>query len=407
MVVEPWIGSMWISSRYNFDPEVRAGLSLPGRVQLYDVTLRDGEQMPGVVFRREDKVRIAQVLDEIGVHRLEAGMPAVSDEDFEAAREIAHLGLEAKTVAFCRARKSDVDLALKCDVWGALIEVPSSDTLIHHGFQWSRERIMAAALEATGYAKEHGLHVTFFPYDTTRADPEYLRTLVTRVVNESKVDAIACVDTFGCASPQAIAQLVKKVRGWVNVPIEIHCHNDMGLATANALAAVTAGAEVVHTNLCGIGERAGGAATEEVAVALKILYGVDLNLRYEHFYKAGQIIQEATGFKLWPGKPVVGENAFGYEAGIPVMFLKNMKPINALKEAYSYLPEFVGNKIVVAYGKKSGGNSVEWRLDELGLKATEEQTQRILKRIKEKSITLKRALKENEVDQIIREEMER
>ncbi|MEM3382368.1 MAG: hypothetical protein QXQ11_09465, partial [Candidatus Bathyarchaeia archaeon] len=229
MVVEPWIGSMWISSRWNFDPDVRAQMNLPRQVQLYDVTLRDGEQMPGIVFRREDKVKIAKVLDEIGVHRLEAGMPAVSDEDFEAAKEIAHLGLEAKPVAFCRARRGDIDLALKCDVWGALIEVPSSDTLIQHGFQWSREKIMDAALDATSYAKDHGLHVTFFPYDTTRADPEYLKTLVTRVVKESKVDAIACVDTFGCASPQAIAQLVRKVKGWVDVPVEIHCHNDMGL----------------------------------------------------------------------------------------------------------------------------------------------------------------------------------
>jgi len=402
MVAKPWLGPNWVASRHNFDPRVRKQLKLPKKVQLYDVSLRDGEQMPGVVFRREDKVKIAQALDEIGVHKIEAGMPAVSKEDFEAAREIAHLGLNAKAVAFCRARKEDVDLALKCDAWGALIEVPSSDALIQDAFRWTRERIMNSALEATSYAKEHGLNVTFFPYDTTRADPVFVRRLMTTMAKKAKVDAVVCVDTFGCAAPPAIAQLVRTVKSWVKLPVEIHCHDDLGLATANALAAVAAGAEVVHTNLCGIGERAGGAATEEVAVALRILYGIDMGLNYDKLYKAGQILQETTGLKLWPGKAVVGENAFGYEAGIPLMFLRNMKPLNSLRGAFSYLPEFVGNKIVVLYGKKSGANSVEWRLDELGMKASEEQIQAILKQVKDTGIQKKRALTEQEVDQIIR-----
>jgi len=403
MSEKPWIGPKWISSRYNFDKEVLTQMNLPKKVEIYDVTCRDGEQMPGVVFRKEDKVRIAQALDEVGIQRIEAGMPAVSLEDFEAVKEIAHLGLKAKISIFCRARKDDVDIALKCDVWGVLIEVPSSDALIEKGFEWNRERVVEMAVEATSYAKEHGLHVSFFPYDTTRADTEFERKLMTTVAEQSHIDAITVVDTFGCAVPQGFAHLVKLVKSWVKIPVEVHCHNELGLATANTLAGVTAGAEVVHTTVNGIGERSGGAPTEEVAVGLRLLYGIDPGFRYERFFKLSKLVQEITGVKVVPNKPVVGDNAFSYEAGIPVMFCKRLKEINYLQAGLGYLPEFVGNKFIIAFGKKSGRHGVKWRLEEMGREATDEQIESMLTKIKEKSITSRRALTEEEFEETVRD----
>ena len=391
-----WVNKDWVTSASNFSPEVLKQMKFPKNLQIYDVTCRDGEQRPGVVFRKDDKVKIAKKLDEVGVQRIEAGLPAVSDEDFEAVKEIAHLGLSTKVYAFSRARKDDVDLALKCGVSCILIEAPSSDDLIRTGFGWQREKILNMAVEATGYAKAHGLKTTFFAVDSTRADPKFLRKLYTTVVKESKVDGLAVVDTFGVASPQGFASLVRSVRSWVDVPLEVHCHNDFGLGTANAIAGLGAGASVAHTNVNGIGERAGGASTEEVAIALKVLYGRDLGLRYEKFLELSKLVEEISGVAVSPQKPVVGETAFGYEAGIAVMFSYRYKHAGMLKYAVPYNPAVVGNKFSVAVGKKSGAFSMRWRLEELGYKATDEQIEAILARVKQLAIKKRWALTDDE-----------
>jgi len=400
---QPWINDKWIVSQHNYAEDVVSQFSIPSEVKIYDVTLRDGEQHPGVVLTKEDKVKIAQKLDEVGIHKLEAGMPAVSKEDFNAVKAIASLGLKAKPIAFCRARKDDIDTALKADVEGVLIEFPSSDILLNKGFNWDREKVLDKGIEAISYAKEHGLHVTFFPYDTTRADVDFLKRIITTITEQTKPDGVAVVDTFGVASPQAFAYLVRLVKSWVNIPIECHCHNDMGLATANALAAVTAGAEVVQTNINGIGERSGGAATEEVAVALRILYGVDMGLNYSKLCELSQLVQQVSGVKVAENKPVVGQNSFCYEAGIAVMFCHRFAKENFLQGGLPYLPEFVGNKFRLVLGKKSGRHSIEWKLEEMGLNVSEEKIDEILQKVKDKSISLKRAITDQELRDIIKD----
>jgi isopropylmalate/homocitrate/citramalate synthase len=393
---KPWIGPKWASSPLNFKPSVLKQFSFPKRIELYDVTCRDGEQRPGVVFWKEDKIAIAKKLDEIGIQRIEAGMPAVSDDDFNAVREIAHSGLNAKVCAFSRARKEDIDLALKCDVWGVLIETPSSDELITKGFGWTRQKMLDMATETTAYAKDHGLHTTYFAIDSTRANPAFLKKMYTAVVKKSHVDSVVVVDTFGIISPQGMGEMIRNVRKWVRVPLEVHCHNDFSLGTANAIAALAAGASVAHTNVNGLGERAGGASTEEVAVALRILYGKDLGFKYEKFYELSKLVQEASGVPVSPQKPVVGETAFGYEAGIAVMFCHNFKKANASEYGLSYMPEFVGNKFYVAIGKKSGAHSIRWRLEDLGIKASDEQVDKILAEVKQEAIQKKRGLTDDE-----------
>jgi methanogen homocitrate synthase len=391
-----WISKDWVSSPSNFAPEVLGLLNFPKNIQIYDVTCRDGEQRPGVVFRKEDKLNIAKKLDEVGITRIEAGLPAVSKEDFDAVKEIAHLGLSTKVFAFSRARKDDVDLALKCGVSSIMIEAPSSDDLIQTGFGWKKENVLKLAVDATRYAKAHGLYTTFFAVDSTRADPRFLKTLYTSVVNESHVDSIAVVDTFGVTSPEGFGSIVKTVKKWVKVPLEVHCHNDFGLGTANALAGLGAGASVAHTNVNGIGERAGGASTEEVAVALRVLYGKDLGFKYEKLYELSKLVENVSGVPVSPQKPVVGDTAFGYEAGIAVMFCYRYKHANMLKYGLSYMPESVGNKFSVTIGKKSGAFSIRWRLEELGYEATDEQVEAILGRVKQLATKKKWGLTDEE-----------
>lgn len=403
MPSKPWVGPKWVSSPLNFKPNVLKQFNFPKKLELYDVTCRDGEQRPGVVFRKEDKVAIAKKLDEVGIQRIEAGMPAVSDDDFNAVKEIAHSGLNAKVVAFSRARKEDIDLALKCDVWGVLIETPSSDELITKGFGWTREKMFEMAIEATAYAKDHGLHTTYFAVDSTRANPAFLRKMYTAVVTQNHVDSIVVVDTFGIISPPGMAEMVRTVKKWVRVPIEVHCHNDFSFGTANAIAGLAAGASVAHTNVNGIGERAGGASTEEVAVALRILYNKDLGFKYEKFYELSKLVQDVSGVPVSPQKPVVGETAFGYEAGIAVMFCHNFKKANALQYGLSYMPEFVGNKFYVAIGKKSGAHSIRWRLEDLGMKASDEQVEKMLSEVKQQAIQMKRSLTDDEFMAIVRQ----
>ncbi|MFQ5711575.1 MAG: hypothetical protein ACE5GD_07325 [Candidatus Geothermarchaeales archaeon] len=399
---KPWVSKMWTVSPHNFNEEALSGLRFPKKVYIYDVTLRDGEQCPGVVFNKDDKVKIAQALDELRVHRLEAGMPAVSDEDFQAVKEIAHLGLQTKVKSFARARRDDIDLALKCDVWGVIIELPSSKPLIEWGYKWTEGKVIDLATEAAIYAKDHGLHVTFFSIDSTRADLEFLEKLYGTVVKEGKADAVAIVDTFGVISPWGFAYLVDKIKAKVGVPVEVHVHNDLGLATANTIAAVGAGAEVVHTNINGLGERSGGAALEEVAVGLRLLCGVELGLDYSKLYQTSRLVEDISGVEMPPIKPIVGTQSFAYEGGIPVMFCRRFREKGYPQGGLPYLPEFVGGEFKIIMGKKSGSYSILEKLDQFGLEATDEQVREILNKVKDESLKRKSAISDDVLRRIIK-----
>ena len=400
---QPWEQKRYSVSPYNFYEEAVSSFNLPEKIYMYDVTLRDGEQCPGVVFRKDDKIAIARALDEIGVPRIEAGMPAVSEDDFQAVKEIANLGLNTKVKCFCRAVKDDIDLALKADVWGVIIELPSSKTLIETGYQWPVERVKRLAIDASLYAKDHGLHVTFFGIDTTRASLEFLKELYTTVISQGKADALAVADTFGVASPWGYAYLISKIKSWTSVPLETHCHNDVGLATANSVAGVAAGAEVVHTNLNGLGERSGGAALDEVLVALKLFFNRDLGMEYSKLYQAARIAERLSGVKMSVMKPLVGENSFGYEAGIAVMFLSRYRDKGMAHRAYCCDPSLVGNKIKITLGKKSGQYSIMYKLRELGKTANDEQIRTIMYRVKEESLKRKSEVSDQIFKEILKE----
>src|SRR5688572_8815712 len=276
---EPWKTDKWFISPWNYLPEVTKNYSFPPNIKIHDVTLRDGEQQTAVVFRREEKVAIAKKLDALGVHRIEAGMPAVSPQDRAAISDIAALGLRAEIFGFARCIPSEVKVVKECGCTGIVIEIPASDHMIQNGYGWPIERAMKASIETTLAAKEAGLYTVFFTIDSTRTELNRFLDIVDQVATEGHMDSLTMADTMGGTTPDAYAYVVKKVIERLKKPVEAHCHMDFGLGVANTVAALQAGASVAHTTVTGLGERAGNVPTEDVVMSLLCLYGKDLGIK--------------------------------------------------------------------------------------------------------------------------------
>jgi isopropylmalate/homocitrate/citramalate synthase len=402
----PWKTEDYFVSFYNYLPEIRKDLSnLPKSVKFHDITLRDGEQQANIIFRKPEKLRIATMLSEAGVDRIEAGMPSVSQQDFEAISEMARMKLSSKIYAFSRCLKSDVDMALKCDVDGIMMEVPSSDHLVKYGYGWTEERAIQTSVESTDYAHAHGLPVTFFTIDSTRASFDVFWKLVNSVAEQGHMDALALVDTFGVASPHAISYFVKKVKERVKKPLEIHVHNDFGLAVANTIAAVSLGVETVHTTVNGIGERSGNSPTEEVATALKLLYGVESNLKFSKLRQLSKLVEELSLVKMPPEKPITGDNLFTTESGIIAGWWSKLEELNMPLEMFPFLPTFTGHpdKVNVVLGKKSGRDSIVYKSKKLKLELSEDKIDKVLVRVKQYSEDKKRVLTDEEFAEIVKQ----
>jgi len=399
---EQHVGDGFFVSHYNFSKEVVSQLtSIPKKIQFHDVTLRDGEQQAGIVFRDDEKVAIARALDEAGVDRIEAGMPAVSPSDEKAVREIAKLGLSAKVFSFARCLKNDVDLALKCDVQGVVMEIPSSDHLLRRAYRWSEERAIQLAVEATSYAHEHGLFVAFFTIDSTRASFETAWKLINSVAENGHMDSLVLVDTFGVCSPHAIAHFVNLFKSRVKKPLEIHVHNDFGLAVANSIMAVVNGVETVHVSVNGIGERTGNAPLESTSMALHLLYGAKIKIRPEKLKPLSKLVEEFSRVKPEPQHPIIGEKIFTIESGIVAGWWANVEE-EYPNEIFPFLPEYVGHESVkVVMGKKSGRDSLVYKLKKLGVKIDEEKLDGALMSVKSHSLLLKRELTDHELLELL------
>ncbi|MFQ5762373.1 MAG: LeuA family protein [Candidatus Bathyarchaeia archaeon] len=402
----PWKTDKWFVSHYNFAEEVRKKTKLPESVKIHDITLRDGEQQANIIFRKDDKLKIARMLDEAGVHRIEAGMPAVSPEDYEAVKEIAGLGLNTKVFSFARCMKNDVDLALKCDVEGVVMEIPSSDHILRYAYGWSEEKAIKLSVEATQYAGDHGLHVAFFTIDSTRAEFETCWRLINAVATEGHMDSLVIVDTFGVCTPEAIGHFVSRIKERVDKPLAIHVHNDFGLGVANAISAVGAGAEIVHTTVNGIGERMGNSSLEETVLCLELLYGVKTGVKKEKLYEASRLVQDLARTPVAANKAIVGPNIFKVESGIIAAWWRRLRELKMPLEMMPYLPELVGQPAVeLVLGKKSGLDSVAYKLEQLGLsRPSEEKLNEILQRVKAVSMEKKRTLTDDEFRSILKQQ---
>ncbi|HET9312252.1 MAG TPA: pyruvate carboxyltransferase [Actinomycetota bacterium] len=401
MTSEPWHTDRWFTSPWNFLPEVTEGFDLPPTVQVHDVTLRDGEQQAGVVFTAEEKLRIAEALAEAGVHRIEAGLPAVSPADEEAVRLMVKAGLPSEIYAFSRCMVDDVKRAADCGVTGVVMEIPSSHHLVEKAYRWPVERAIDASVEATALAHELGMKVSFFPIDATRAGlVEYL-DLLEKVATDGHVDAVGLVDTFGVLSPHGVQLFVRRTRERLGVPLETHFHMDFGLGVANTLIAIAEGVEVIQTTVTGIGERAGNTPMEETVLALLTMYGLDTGIRTERFTELSKLVMQIAGVSQPSNRPVVGERLYNVESGIITTWVRNVG--DELTESFPYRPDLVGQPApMLVLGKGSGIDSVAAALERLGLTATDEQALAILDEVKARSLETKGLVDDEAFTEIVR-----
>jgi isopropylmalate/homocitrate/citramalate synthase len=346
-------------------------------VGFYDTTLRDGEQTVGVVLSPEDKLELARGLDQLGIERIEAGFPRVSDDDRHAVELIRDAGLRAEIWGFSRAVDADVKVLVELGIGASVIESPISDVKLE-ALGVDREAMLERIVYAVSFAAEQGVNVAFFGVDGTRADPGFFETVYKTAV-EAGAREVVVVDTIGIATPEAVADLVGRTHDWLGpeVAVHFHGHNDFGLATAAALAAVRAGARWIHGTINGMGERAGNANLGEIALALRGLYGIETSLRLEQLRAFSDRLRALSGYELEPFKPLVGENLFTRESGAVASQFHDPPAI----EPYS--SDVVGAERRIVLGKKSGLDSIRIKAEELGLDLDDDAQRDLLARVKE------------------------
>jgi len=386
---------IWISE-LNRRAEVRRGFVPQKATRFYDTTLRDGEQSVGVVLTPQQKLEIARALDGLGVGRIEAGFPRVSLEDAEAFRLIANAGLRAEIWGFGRALRGDIDELLRLGSRATMVETPTSAIKLK-AYGLTVDDAKRRAAEAITYAREHGVKVAFFPVDGTRTELQTLRDFYKNAL-DAGAQELAIVDTIGACGPEAVEFLVQRVREWVGpqVPLHFHGHNDFGLATACAVAAVRASADWIQGTINGMGERAGNGDLGEIAMALQGLYGVPVELHLRNIRSVSALVRQTAGHPLEPWKPVVGENLFMRESGA----VASQFHIPEAIEPFS--ADLVGAKRTIVLGKKSGLDSIAIKAKELGISLSSEQQQAVLAAVKRAGIEKRGLVSDAEFSSLVK-----
>lgn len=371
--------------------------NLNGEVQICDTTLRDGHQTPGVVFTVEEKVKIAKLLDEIGVHQIEAGVPVSSHREEEAVRRIVKEVKEASVMGWSRAVPRDVDAVVRCGVDAITISMATSDLHLKHKLKLSRHEALERVKQSVLKAKSSSLYVSVTAEDGTRTSYEALLQFA-QTAKEAGADRLRLADTVGAVHPTAVSALVRRLLEDGGLPIEIHAHNDMGLAVANSFAAVEGGASWISTTVNGLGERAGNAALEPVVVGLKFLYRKDLGLNLKLLPELSSFVEKASGIPVGHFAPIVGANMFNHSSGIHVHGLMSHPRTYQL-----VVPEDVGREMIITIDKYSGKAAVQAKLERLGIKFPEELVDELRERLVEKSYQLKRGLTDREFEDALQE----
>ncbi len=376
-------------SPYNFVEEVVKKFHFK-EVKLDDTTLRDGEQTAGVIFNETEKLEIARKLAAVGVEQIEAGIPILSENERKIIKKIVKEKLGPSIMAWSPAMKDKIDLVLETECDSVAISIATSEIHLKHKLKKTQDEVMNMIIPAIEYAKDHGLYVSFNAEDGTRTEYEFLL----RFARECKAaggDRLRLCDTVAALNPQAAYYLTSNLIKDAKIPIEIHAHNDYGLAVANSIAACAAGAEYVSTTVNGIGERAGNASLEQMIMGLKMLYNVEKQYTTEYLVDLSKFVEKASGLKMAKNQPIVGENMFRHESGI------HTHGIIAFPFTYeTFEPELVGNKRVLVIGKMSGRHAIEAKLTEYGMEADEEAVKKILAEVKAVAESRKSALTDDE-----------
>jgi 2-isopropylmalate synthase len=346
-------------------------------IRIFDTTLRDGEQTPGVSLTIEDKIEIARQLSMLGVDVIEAGSPMSSEGEKKVVKEIAKAGLKTEICALARTTKCDIDAAIECDVGTIHTFIPTSPVQMKYAVGLTPEQVLSATVESVKYIKKHGLKCEFSPMDATRSEMAFLKQ-VCRAAEKAGADMINVPDTVGIMVPRTTSKLIEELKEAVNVPLSIHCHDDFGMAVANSLAAVEAGAAQVHVTVNGLGERAGNAALEEVVMALHMIYKFKTGVNSRLLYSTSRMVSTLTGISVQANKAIVGENAFAHESGIHTRGV-TVKPLTF----EPIKPELVGRTRKLVAGKLAGTRGVKAELEDVGIHPTEEQLKEIVQRVKD------------------------
>ena len=349
------------------------------KVRIFDTTLRDGEQTLGVSLSPEQKLSIAKKLDVLGVDAIEAGFPVISDGEFKAVKMITSEGLSCEIAGLTRTIKKDIDAAVDAGLNYIHTFIATSDIHLKHKLQMTRDQALEKAIEAVEYGKSRGLQVEFSAEDATRTEREFLKKVFGEVA-KAGADRVNIPDTVGYCTPEYMTELTSDTIKATQLPVSVHCHNDFGLAVANALSGIHAGASCAHVTINGIGERAGNASLEELSMALQCLQydqKYETNIKSELIYETSRYVSKIVGIKVQPNKAIVGDNAFGHESGIHTHGVLNnpltYEPIS---------PELVGRKRQLRVGKHAGIHGMNAMLAEFGVKPTEEQSKQILDKVK-------------------------
>jgi 2-isopropylmalate synthase len=348
-------------------------------VEVFDTTLRDGEQTPGISFTKEQKLTIARQLDKLGVDIIEAGTPINSKEEKEVVMLICNEDLSARICGLARILPQDIDACIDCGVDMIHIFTPTSKIQREHTTKMSEEEVKEQSFKMARYVKDHGFLCMFSAMDATRTRLDYLIELY-RAAEEAGADILNVPDTVGVSDPFSMFTLIENIHRAVKAPISIHCHNDFGLAVANSLAAVKAGASQVQVSVNGIGERAGNADLVETVMGLNSIYGLKTNIKTNYLFETAKLMERLTGIKIPVNKPIVGDNAFSHESGIHA---HGVIERSDTFEPGIMTPEMVGHRRRIVLGKHTGRHSVEKKLSEIAMFPTKEHLDEILARVKE------------------------
>ena len=349
------------------------------KVRIFDTTLRDGEQSPGVALSPENKLNIAKKLDELGVDAIETGFPVISEGEQKAIKMITQANLSAELCGLARTNQQDIDAVVDCGLKYVHTFIATSDIHLQHKLHLSQDQALEKAIESVEYAKSRGLQVEFSAEDATRTDRDFLKKIFT-AVTKAGADRIDIPDTVGYSTPQYIAEITKDAIEATKLPISVHCHNDFGLAVANAISGIQAGAQCAHVTINGIGERAGNASLEELVMALQCLkfdQSWETNIKTELLYETSKYVSKLAGMPVQPNKAIIGENAFGHESGIHTHgVLSNPLTYEPIS------PEIVGRNRWLRVGKHAGAHGVDAMLNEYGVQPDKNQLKKILEKVK-------------------------
>jgi len=369
---------------------LRGSLNLPERAYFFDTTLRDGEQTPGISFTHEEKLSIAQAINDVGIDVIEAGFPITSDGDFAACRDIAKLGLSSEIMGLARMKKIDIDKVIEADMDSIHVFISTSDLHLREQMQMTREEAIDSIIEQVTYAKDHYSTVLFSAMDATRTDLDYL-IKANKTAVECGATRVNIPDTVGTITPNAFGYIIKQNYEALpkNIRIAVHCHNDFGLAVANTIAGFENGASEAQTTIMGVGERAGNASFEETAMSLYALYQIPMNVNTRKIFPTAKLVESYCGGKIKIGRlqPLIGQNAFAHESGIHAhAMIQNARAFEPIT------PELIGIKrtddveeIVrrsIKLGKHTGGHALRAKLEEMGMNTTDEQFKKIMEHVK-------------------------